>query len=164
MNLVDFHHHSVYDLGHLRILVVGLRSVELKTKAKALQQTLFLKQHQCFFQCLLLCRMNKCTVLENPRKSRILQHCERNELKIVKNVAFQLLTTLVSREKLSKNKLGENLVKMLWVWHFLAIDNFDFPRILSGQKFIKNAKNRLFWRVFENLKLAVKQCYQTGQF
>ena len=32
------------------------------------------------------------------------------------------------------------------------------------QKFIKNAKNRQFWRLFENLKLAVKQCYQTGQF
>ena len=36
--------------------------------------------------------------------------------------------------------------------------------ILSGQKLIKNAKNGPFWRVFENLKLAVKQCYQTGQF
>ena len=36
--------------------------------------------------------------------------------------------------------------------------------ILSGQKVIKNAKNAPFWRVFENLKLAVKQCYQTGQF
>ena len=35
--------------------------------------------------------------------------------------------------------------------------------ILSGQKLIKNAKNGPFWRVFENLKLAVKQCYQTGQ-
>ena len=36
--------------------------------------------------------------------------------------------------------------------------------ILSGQKLIKNAKNGPFWQVFENLKLAVKQCYQTGQF
>ena len=35
--------------------------------------------------------------------------------------------------------------------------------ILSGQKFIKNAKISRFWRVFEKLKLAVKQCYQTGQ-
>ena len=34
---------------------------------------------------------------------------------------------------------------------------------LSAQKFIKNTKNGPFWRVFENLKLAVKQCYQTGQ-
>ena len=39
-----------------------------------------------------------------------------------------------------------------------------YVHILSGQKFIKNAKNCPFWRVFENLKLAVKQCYQTGQF
>ena len=35
---------------------------------------------------------------------------------------------------------------------------------MSGQKFIKNAKNGPFWRVFDNLNLAVKQCYQTGQF
>ena len=35
--------------------------------------------------------------------------------------------------------------------------------ILSGQKLIKNAKNDPFWRVFENLKLAVKQCYQIDQ-
>ena len=40
----------------------------------------------------------------------------------------------------------------------------SYVYILSGQKFIKNAKNDSFWRVFENLKLAVKQCYQTGQF
>ena len=33
-----------------------------------------------------------------------------------------------------------------------------------GLQLIKNPKNGQFWRVFENLKLAVKQCYQTGQF
>ena len=37
----------------------------------------------------------------------------------------------------------------------------SYVYILSGQKLIKNGP---FWRVFENLKLAVKQCYQTGQF
>ena len=31
-------------------------------------------------------------------------------------------------------------------------------------KTIRNVKNAPFWQVFENLKLAVKQCYQTGQF
>ena len=36
--------------------------------------------------------------------------------------------------------------------------------IMSGKKFIKNAKNGPFWRVFENLKLAVQQCYQTDHF
>ena len=40
----------------------------------------------------------------------------------------------------------------------------SYVYILSGQKLFKNAKNGPFWRVFENLKLAVKQCYQTGQF
>ena len=39
----------------------------------------------------------------------------------------------------------------------------SYVYILSGQKLIKNAKNSPFWRVFENLKLAVKQSYQTGQ-
>ena len=34
--------------------------------------------------------------------------------------------------------------------------------ILSGQKLFKNAQNGSFWRVFENLKLAGKQCYQTA--
>ena len=40
----------------------------------------------------------------------------------------------------------------------------SYVYILSGQKLIKNAKNDPFWRDFENLKLVVKQCYQTGQF
>ena len=40
----------------------------------------------------------------------------------------------------------------------------SYVYILSGQKLIKNAKTGQFWRVFEKLKLAVKQCYQTGQF
>ena len=35
---------------------------------------------------------------------------------------------------------------------------------MSGQKFIKNAKNGPFRRVFENLNLSVKECYQKGQF
>ena len=36
----------------------------------------------------------------------------------------------------------------------------SYVYILSGQKLIKNAG--LFWRIFENLKVAVKQCYPTG--
>ena len=40
----------------------------------------------------------------------------------------------------------------------------SFIYILSGQKFIKSAKNGPFWQVFENLKIAIKQCYQTGHF
>ena len=40
----------------------------------------------------------------------------------------------------------------------------SYVHILSGKKLIKNAKNGPFWRVFETLKLVVKQSYQTGQF
>ena len=39
----------------------------------------------------------------------------------------------------------------------------SYVYILSGQKLIKNAKNGQFGDFFENLRLAVKQCYQTGQ-
>ena len=47
---------------------------------------------------------------------------------------------------------------------FFIVSEASYVYILSGQKFIKNAKNGQFWRVFENLKLVVKQCHQTGQF
>ena len=40
----------------------------------------------------------------------------------------------------------------------------SYVYILSGQKFVKKAKNGQFWRVFENLSFSVKQSYQTGQF
>ena len=40
----------------------------------------------------------------------------------------------------------------------------EYVYILSRQKLIKIAKNGPFWQVFENLKLAVKQCYQTSHF
>ena len=37
--------------------------------------------------------------------------------------------------------------------------------ILNGRKLIKNGKkDGPFWRVFENLKLAVIECYQIGLF
>ena len=39
---------------------------------------------------------------------------------------------------------------------FNTASEASYVYILSGQKLIKNAKNGQFWRVFENLKLAVK--------
>ena len=47
---------------------------------------------------------------------------------------------------------------------FNVASEAGYVYILSGQKLIKNAQKGPFWRVFEKLKLAVKQCYQTGQF
>ena len=62
-------------------------------------------------------------------------------------------TVLPDRSVLKGQKLAENAKRQIFICD-----------ILCGQKLIKNAKNASFWRVFENLKLAVKQCYQTGQF
>ena len=40
----------------------------------------------------------------------------------------------------------------------------SYVYILSKQKLIKNAQNGQFVPLFENLKLAVIQCYQIGHF
>ena len=53
---------------------------------------------------------------------------------------------------------------LLYALQYLKITEKVSFNILSGQKVIRNAKNGQLWRVFEILKLAVKQCYQTGQF
>ena len=42
--------------------------------------------------------------------------------------------------------------------------SFYIASEVSEQKYTKNTKNGPIWRVFENLKLAVKQSYQTGRF
>ena len=67
-------------------------------------------------------------------------------------------------------------LEQLWWWQeprclkitekvsFNIASEASYVYILSGQKLIKNVKNCPVWRVFENLKLAVKQCYQTFQF
>ena len=90
--------------------------------------------------------------------------------------------SLMSKIGASKSETGDNLssaIKMcerseqhnnFKLSHFTEKVSFNiaseasYVYILSGQKLIKTAKNGPFWRVFENLKLAVKQCYQTGQF
>ena len=52
-----------------------------------------------------------------------------------------------------------------WILHYKASQCLKITEkvsfnILSGQKLVQNAKNGPFWRVLENLKLAVKQYYQ----
>ena len=56
---------------------------------------------------------------------------------------------------------GTRCLKITEKVSFNIASEASYVYILSGQKLIKNGP---FWRVFENLKLAVKQCYQTGQF
>ena len=56
------------------------------------------------------------------------------------------------------------MFEIIKIVSFNIASEASYVYILSGQKLIKNVKNCQFWRVFENLKFAVKQCYQTGQF
>ena len=60
----------------------------------------------------------------------------------------------------SNQRIDKNHKKVV----FNIASEASYVYILSKQKFIKNAKIGRFWRVFENLKLAVKQYYQTGHF
>ena len=63
-----------------------------------------------------------------------------------------------------ESPLGHVVLKSQKKVSFNIASEASYVYILSGQKWIKSAKNSPFMRVFENLKLAVKQCYQTGQF
>ena len=76
----------------------------------------------------------------------------------------------LSNEQLQKTRLDvqpiltfTRCLKITEKVSFNIASEASYVYILSGQKIIKNAKNGQFWRVFENLKLAVKQCYQTCQ-
>ena len=65
------------------------------------------------------------------------------------------------------NTAGERNTQCLKIFPkvvFNIASEASYVYILRGQKLIKNAKNGSIWRVFENMKLAVKQSYQTGQF
>ena len=77
-------------------------------------------------------------------------------------IIIQLRTSLrhvqYRRLKLENNNLPPRKVS------FDIASEASYVYILSGQKLIKNAKNSPFWRIFENLKLTVRQCYQTGHF
>ena len=76
---------------------------------------------------------------------------------------FVKLVQKVSKLKTNDGQLTQCLKITEKVSFNIAI-NASHVYILSGQKLIENAKNGPFWRDFENLKLSVKQCYQTGQF
>ena len=63
-----------------------------------------------------------------------------------------------------KEAINSHCLKITEKVSFNIASEANYVYMLSGQKLIKNAKNGPFWRVFESLKLAVKQCYQTGHF
>ena len=66
---------------------------------------------------------------------------------------------------MKKNQsIKENQRKIVFENHRKSLIQHCERSELRLLKFIKNAKNGLFLRVFEKLKIAVKQYYQTGQF
>ena len=75
---------------------------------------------------------------------------------------YVLEITAMSIKKMSAAK-PENVLPSSRCLKITETVSFNIASEASGQKLIKNAGNGPFWRVFENLKLAVKQCYQTGQ-
>ena len=76
---------------------------------------------------------------------------------VIKIVASRLGKLLTMWQTAQCQKITEKVA-------FNIASEASYIFILSEQKFIKNAKNGQFWRVFEMLKLSVKQCYQTGHF
>ena len=84
--------------------------------------------------------------------------------KMITRILCYLLLKFVIFASLARTEKQALYLKITEKVSFNIASEASYLYILSGQKLIKNAKNGPFWRVFENLKLAVKQCYQTGQF
>ena len=81
------------------------------------------------------------------------------------NAAYRLVTArIVSHFQVGGLKNHPQCLKIAQKVAFNIASEASYVYILSGQKFIKNAKNGRFCRIFENLKLEVKQCYQTSHF
>ena len=78
------------------------------------------------------------------------------------------LTCAVKRNLRSMPKLlvfpSTQCLKIAQKVSFNIVSEASYVYILSTQKLIKNAKIISLRQFFENLKLAVKQCYQTGHF
>ena len=70
---------------------------------------------------------------------------------------FRIETILYASETSTRLKITRKV-------SFDIASETSYVYSLRRQKLSKNAKNGQFWRVFENLKFAVKQFYQTDQF
>ena len=85
-----------------------------------------------------------------------------------KSTMYYLIPNHLERSKTKRAKWANYMVfenhrkSLIELLNITSEESYVY--ILSGQKLIEKAKNGPFWRVFENLKPAVKQSYQTGQF
>ena len=73
------------------------------------------------------------------------------------SVAVEETLLSFSRE-LEQSSIAPQCLKITEKVSFNITSEASYVYILNWQKLIKNVKNDQFWRVFENLKLAVKQC------
>ena len=69
------------------------------------------------------------------------------------------LAALISQKYL-RNLQNPKSLKITEKVSFNIASEASYFYILSGQKLIKSAKNVVFWQVFDNYKLAVKEYYQ----
>ena len=100
-------------------------------------------------------------VIKNPERHSKMNN--RNEWEFYLAV-FYLIKELQLMKWRRDKAASSRCLKITKKVSFNIASEASYVYILSGQKLIKNAKNGPFWRVFENLKLAVKHCYQTGHF
>ena len=81
-------------------------------------------------------------------------------MKVQRKIAKRTKPDTCNKKKFKKG-LNLRCLKITEKVSFNIASEASYVYILSGQKLIKIAKNGHF---FKNLKLAVNQCYQTGQF
>ena len=128
------------------------------------------------FVCMSLCRSSS-PLPKKAKKYSTIRCMKCNNVKHQKEITrfFFLFKVWIFWQKsfgASCNLYGSKIsidcitqcLKILEKVSFNIASEASYVYILSGQKFIKNAENGPFWRLFDNLKLVVKQCYQTCHF
>ena len=70
---------------------------------------------------------------------------------------FQLLKTLISREKLSKKKMGKKVVKMLWFWTFQLLTTLISREKLSKKIWNEKLVKMLWFWTFQLLTTLISR-------
>ena len=97
-----------------------------------------------------------------------LSHKEETSKKVSQKGVPLILKLIGKANSLTGKKWKNNDVIYYRITQCLKITEKVSFNIASEASFVyislKGTKNGQFWRVFENQKLSVKQCYQTGLF
>ena len=65
---------------------------------------------------------------------------------------------------LQKHQVCAQCLKITKIVAFKIASEASYVYILNGKKLIESAKKYPFRRVFEKVRIVVKQCYQAGHF